>query len=110
MRSLTLVGLGCVVSLLVLFGDADGSVSKDEDSPGVSQEMAIETIAETEKRIKKLVNSGFKMALPYLMTAATEIKLNRNCLHGLLMLLRGALDIKDWAIKSKINLLILPVY
>uniref|UniRef100_A0A2L2YGK5 Nose resistant to fluoxetine protein 6 n=1 Tax=Parasteatoda tepidariorum TaxID=114398 RepID=A0A2L2YGK5_PARTP len=63
------------------------------------KENSVETFAQTEKRFKKLVNTGVKMALPYLIDTATEIRINSKCMQGLLMLMKGVMDIKDWAVK-----------
>lgn len=62
---------------------------------------AVETIAETEKWVKKLVNSGVKIALPYVMSTVTEVKMSPSCMGGLLKLMRGVMDIRDWAVRSK---------
>lgn len=61
----------------------------------------IQSIAETEKWVKKLVNSGVKMALPYLMSTVTEVRLSSKCMGGLLKVMRGVMDIRDWAVRSK---------
>ncbi|GFS73381.1 nose resistant to fluoxetine protein 6 [Nephila pilipes] len=94
---LALAALCCVVLMLDF---TDGAVmEKRIDSS--HNENRIESVAETEKRLKKLVNAGIKMAFPYLMSTVTEIRLSRNCLQGLLMMVKGVMDIKDWAIKSE---------
>lgn len=64
----------------------------------------IQSIAETEKWVKKLVNSGVKMALPYMMSTVTEVRLSSKCMGGLLKLMRGVMDIRDWAVRSKLFL------
>ncbi|GIY85242.1 nose resistant to fluoxetine protein 6 [Caerostris extrusa] len=39
------------------------------------------------------------MALPYLMTIVTETRLSGKCLSGLLMVVKGVMDIKSWAVR-----------
>ncbi|XP_054711120.1 uncharacterized protein LOC129220715 [Uloborus diversus] len=94
MNSLT---VSCFLAVLVV-----GFCARFDDSPGGSggvSENDIESVADTEKRLKKLVNSGVKFALPYVMSTVTEIKIQTSCMRGLLKLMRGVMDIKDWAVR-----------
>ncbi|GBM36605.1 Nose resistant to fluoxetine protein 6 [Araneus ventricosus] len=97
MRVLSLA-LGALCCILLMLEFSDGAVVTKKIE-AVEKDDRIESLAEAEKRLKKLVNSGFKIALPYLMTIVTETRLSRNCLQGLLRLVKGVMDIRDWAIK-----------
>ncbi|KAF8782167.1 hypothetical protein HNY73_012491 [Argiope bruennichi] len=97
MRILSLA-LGALCCILLMLECSDGAVATKKIE-AVDKDDRIESLAEAEKRLKKLVNSGFKLALPYLMTIVTETRLSRNCLQGLLMLVKGVMDIRDWAVK-----------
>ena len=77
------------------------SMEVNQRNKDFSNINTVQSVAETEKWVKKLVNSGVKMALPYLMSTVTEVKLNSKCMSGLLKLMRGVMDIRDWAVRSK---------
>lgn len=103
MRKIGLLSLACSATFLVgLIGSSKAADEKNGDYVRIN---AVETIAETEKWVKKLVNSGVKMALPYVMSTVTEVNLNPSCMRGLLKMLRGVMDIKDWAVRSKCYIL-----
>ncbi|GIY60599.1 nose resistant to fluoxetine protein 6 [Caerostris darwini] len=95
--SLTLAAFCCIV----LFSElTDGALVDKSRIDGIlKDDDRIESLSEAEKKLKRLVNSGFKMALPYLMTIVTETRLSGKCLSGLLMVVKGVMDIKSWAVR-----------